>query len=787
MTAALMRRAGNSSAVSENDLSRQRGFLVSLSIGSIAAFASGCVETAHAQFMPAPMHVAMGSSSASSKREPATFQADHVSYDDHAGVVTWTGNVQVWQADHVLRADKITYDRNTGIIAATGNVASTQPDGSVMFSRYAELTGSMHDGIMTQVHAILPADNAKLAANGMRRTGGKINDMTRAVYTACEICAQHPTRAPFWQLRAYDATQDLEHKEIDFRDTYFDLLGIPVFYLPYFSMTDPSAKRHSGFLMPGVTPHDRYLGTYFTIPYYWAIDDSSDVTFQALIATKTGPQISALYRKELNFGSIRLRGGLAYDTHRHGGYTNNFGDSVGAQNDRGIQGYVFARGNFTLTRNWRAGFDARVATSANYMRDYRIPGYGGDTLNSNAYVEGFGTGAYSKLDAQFYQGLNRGVIRNNELPFVLPHYEYSFTSQPDPLGGRLSVNTTDFYVYRTQGTRDQRGEVQLNWDRPFRSDWGQKFLFTARLDGMLYHASQLYQQPNYYKYYKATTAGQVVPTLALKMNWPFVRRFMKGRGSQIFEPIVQAIYAPNQGGGVDRRLPNEDSLNYEFTDTTLFALNRFQGTDRIDGGLRANVGVHGNWTWNGHVVDVLVGESFQEHVQHDRLPYSGLNHHLSDVIGRARVDATNYFGVTGRLRVDPYSGRINFADALFNLNLPHFGISGGYVREPVTPFYYYVNDFRNGGSPPSVYYQKTNELSGGVSTQWSNWHASFFARRALSRHQFATLGTNFGFMNDCMGVDFMYLKQYTKIGGQSRYSTFLVTLSLKTIGAFGVK
>lgn len=783
--AAWMRHKGMSGHVrrTSNESGRQALWL-GLGIGAAWGVPAFFADKAHAQFVPTPLHVNTGSTKSSS-HEPATFQADHVSYDDHAGVVTWTGNVQVWQADHILRADKITYDRNTGLIAASGNVASTQPDGSVLFSHYAELTGDMRDGIMTQVHALLP-ENAKLAANGMRRTGGKLNDMSRAVYTACEICKKNPARAPFWQLRSYDATQDLQHQRIDFRDVYMDILGVPVMYLPFFSITDPSAKRHSGFLMAGITPHDRYLGTYFTIPYYWVIDDQSDITLQALIATKTGPQLSAQYRNRFNFGQLSILGGIAYDTNSHHGYTNDFGDSVGSQNDKGIQGYVFAKGMFSINRTWRAGFNVRLASSANYMRDYRIQGYGSDTLNSDAFIEGFGTGAYSRLDGQFYQGLNQGVIRNSDLPFVLPHYQYSFLSQPDILGGRFSVDTQDFNVYRSTGARDQRGEVQLNWNRPFRSSWGQKFLFTARLDSMIYRGTHLYQQPNYYRYAKTATEGQVVPTLAIKMNWPFLRTFDKGRGTQILEPIVQGIWAPNMGDGADRNMPNEDSLSYEFTDSTLFALNRFQGTDRIDGGLRANVGIHGNWTWNGHVVDVLVGESFQEHIQKDRIPYSGLNHHLSDVVGRARIEPTQYFSVTGRARVDPKTGRVNFGDALFSLHGPHFGINGGYLYEPVTPYYYYVNDYRQ-GNPPSVYYQRTSEISGGVSTTWANWHTSGFARRSLSRKEFVSLGGDVGYQNDCLGLDVMYIKQYTRIGGQSRHSTVLFTLSLKTIGAFGIK
>ncbi|MBB3881521.1 LPS-assembly protein LptD [Acetobacter oeni] len=752
-------------------------------LGTTSALLIASSETAHAQFRPTPLHLNMGSTG--SRNAPVTFQSDKVSYDDKAGVVTWTGNVQVWQGDRIMRADKMTYDRNTGIVAATGSVASSQPDGSVLFSHYAELTGNMRDGVMTHVNALL-MDNAKLAANGMRRTGGKVNDLTRAVYTACEICAKHPTRAPFWQFRAYNATQDLQHQQIEFRDVYWDILGIPAFYLPYFSITDPSAKRHSGFLIPGITPHDRYLGTYVTIPYYWVIDDQSDVTVQGLFSSKTGPQLSAQYRNRFNFGTLNILGGVAYDDYRHAGYTNDFGDSVGAQNDRGIQGYIFARGQASITKTWRGGFNIQIASSANYMRDYRVQGYGSDTLNSNAYLEGFGTGSYSRVDGQFYQGLNQGVIRNSDLPFVMPHYEYSFLSQPDILGGRLGLNTNDFYVYRSDGARDQRGELQANWDRPFRTSWGQKYLITMRLDSMVYRATHLNQQPNYYNYAKTAVEGQVVPTVAVKMNWPFLRQFMKGHGTQILEPIAQAIYAPNTGNGSSQNMPNEDSLNYEFTDSTLFALNRYQGTDRIDGGLRANVGMHGNWTWNGHVVDVLVGESFQEHIERDRLPYSGLNHHMSDVVARARVEPTQYFGFTARTRVNPLNGDIDFGDALFNLSGPHFGVNGGYVYEPVTPYYYYVNDYRN-SAPPAVYYQRTNEISGGLSTSWANWHASAFARRSLSRKEFVSVGANAGIQNDCFGLDVMYLKQYTTIGGQQRNSTVLFTLTLKSIGAFGLK
>ncbi|MFT8656236.1 MAG: LPS assembly protein LptD [Acetobacter papayae] len=765
---------------------RRASLSAATALGSIIACTVLLRPTAAwAQFRPQQIH--FDADTHSSSDAPATFQSDKVDYNDTDHTVTWSGNVQVWQDERVLRADQIVYDRDTGIVTARGNVATVQSDGSVLYAQYAELSGGMRNGVMLHVYANM-ADNVKIAANGLRRTDGKVNDMSRVIYTACEICAKDKTRAPFWQFRAYGATQDIEHSKLDFRDTYVDILGIPVFYMPFFSMPDPSAKRQSGFLMPGITPHDSYLGTYFTIPYYWVINDESDLTVQGLFSTATGPQLSGIYRRALNFGSLNIRGGFAYDTHNAINYTNGFGNKVNSGDPHGMQGHIFARGLFNINNYWRAGANINLATSANYMRDYRVQGYGSEMLNSNAFLEGFGTGAYSRLDAQYYQGLNQGVIHNSDLPAALPRYTYSFVGQPDALGGRLSVNTTDFYVRRTIGATDQRGELQLNWDRPFHTKSGEQFLLTLRLDSTLYRGSKLYQLPNYYS--RSTghgmISGMVLPTIALKTNWPFVRSFEHGRGTQLLEPIVQGIYAPNTGNGADDGLPNEDSFAYEFTDSTLFSLNRYQGTDRLDGGLRANVGVHANWTWNGHEVDLLAGQSFQEHVEHDRLPYSGLDHHVSDVVARARVAPSEYFSFTSRMRYNPYSSQVDFGDALFNVNVPHLRLNGGYIWEPITPYYYYATDYRT-NNLNKLYTTRTSEISGGVSVYWSNWHASIFSRRSLSRQQFVTNGVTAGYGNDCFGIDFMYLKQYTSIGGVQRYSTYLVTLSLKSLGSFGVK
>ena len=162
--------------------------------------------------------------------------------------MTAQGHVEAWQNDHVLRADKITFDRNTGVAAANGNVVLLEPDGQVMFADYAELTQDMNNGVLRDMRAIL-AENGRLAANGARRTDGQINELSRVVYSTCNLCAKDPTKPPLWQIRALSAVQDLEHKKIEYQDAVLEMYGIPVGYMPYFWHADPSVKRASGLLI----------------------------------------------------------------------------------------------------------------------------------------------------------------------------------------------------------------------------------------------------------------------------------------------------------------------------------------------------------------------------------------------------------------------------------------------------------------------------------------------------------------------------------------------------------
>ena len=281
----------------------------------------------------------------------------------------------------------------------------------------------------------------------------------------------------------------------------------------------------------------------------------------------------------------------------------------------------------------------------------------------------------------------------------------------------------------------------------------------------------------------AATTGQALPSVAVKMRWPFLKTLRNG--SAIVEPIVQVIAAPNSGNSNTRNRPNEDSLDYEFTDTTLFSINRHEGVDRLDGGLRANVGVHGNWSFNGHQIDALIGESYQEHVDQNQLPYTGLSTRASDVVSRVSFIPTRWLDLTLRDRLDHETGQTRFADALATAGVPLFSVSGGYVYNSRS-YYYYYNQNPYVLGPTAAFFVPTNEATLGVSSTYKGYRVSAYGRRDLATNQFVALGGDVSYTNDCFIFDASLNRRYTTINGDSGDTSILFTVTFKTLGTFPI-
>jgi LPS-assembly protein len=707
---------------------------------------------------------ATGTGPATSNKQPVTFSADQVQYDQQHNLVIATGHVQAWQNDHVLRADQVTYDRATGTLAAKGHVVLLEPDGEVIFADYAELTQNMNDGVLKDMRALL-AQNGKLAANGARRTAGKINELSKVVYSPCNLCKHNPFKPPFWQVKADSAVQDLEHKRIEYQDARLQMFGVPVAFFPFLSAPDPSVKRASGLLLPSIG-NSSALGLFAAEPYYWVIDDQSDATFTPVLTTRAGPQMNVEYRRRFNSGYLLFDGSVGYL-------------------DNSPQAAIDTKGMFDLNDTWRTGFDINRASSSTYVNDFHFgSGYGLNptVLSSDIYAEGFGQGAYARLDTRFYQGLSSTIV-DSELPVVLPRYQYSYFGQPDAWGGRFSLDAGAFNVMRTDGTSTRRANLTMNWERQFVGELGDLWTIAVHGDAVGYNASNFNEQPNFGTH-PNVDAARALPQLGITFHWPFMRD-SGSWGTQVIEPELQLIAAPQEGNSQIDKYPNEDSMAFEFTDANLFGWNRFQGVDRMEGGTRLNAALHGTWYLGGTTFDGMVGQSYRDSKDNLFPEYTGLHDQVSDIVARASAAPTPWLNLTYRTRLDKTNLATRMADASVSVGEPKLTVTAGYLYTTYNP--YTLFDQAPPPPPGNAFYTPRDELTLNLSSNWGTYRFSGFATRNLTAGDMVDWGGDAIYENECFILDIKLFRRYTSINGDNGATVLLFQFTFKTIGQFGYR
>ena len=599
--------------------------------------------------------------------QPALLSADTLTIDRELGLATATGHVEISQGDRVLLADTVSYNQRTGAVTATGHVSLMEPSGDVLFGEYVELDEGFRSGVIRTLR-ILTADGSRFAANeGRRDDASGITELSKAAYTPCESCGE---REPLWQIKAVRVVHDTEKQEVRYQDAIFEVLGVPIAYLPFFSHADPTVKRQTGFLPPNFASTSD-LGFLFEPFYYYAIDNSRDLTLDPRFYTKANPVLGVEYRERTNRGVYQFDGSITRDDER-----DVNGNPTGKEITRG---HIRGDGRFDLDETWRTGFDLFRTTDDTYLARYRVRDrrrieedkfgrdlpneapFGRQTLTSDAFVEGFRGRNYAAVNAFAFQGLS--ITDNPGLtPLVTPFMEYSFVGEPSAYGGHFIGNANGYSLYRTHGTDTRRVSVDGYWQLPYIAPGGDIFTLTAGGRGDVYWVNGQPDPDSTTGNFSGLT-GRALPLAALEWRYPLVRSDDYVR--QVLEPIVLGVLAPY--GGNNSKIPNEDSQSVEFDETNLFSIDRFPGRDRVESGPRVTYGVqYGAYGPTGGSTSLLVGQSLRLKDDPAFDSTSGLEGHKSDYIARLAVTPTPWFQYTQRLRLDHSDLNLNRNEAYLN-------------------------------------------------------------------------------------------------------------------------
>jgi LPS-assembly protein len=694
------------------------------------------------------------------------FEADGLSYDSEADVVTATGNVLARSGDQSVRADAISWNRMSGEIVATGNVRLVDEDGNQLFTERLELTEELKAGAMQNL-LLAFRQGGRLAADAAQRdeVGNIILD--QVAYSSCAVeTADGCPRDPSWRVTARRVRYDAATDRIHFEGANLELFGARILPLPGLVIRADGSPT-SGVLMPdiGLTASN---GLEISDSFYWRLADNRDLTVTGYLYSSAAPMVSAQYRQLQEHGAFQISG--------YGTYSRRIplNSTLPTAQDE-FRGYLFTNGRWQLDPNWSVTGSLRVASDRTFLRRYDISRE--DRLRSTFNIERIDTESYLSISGWATQALLTQQDQG-QVPLALPLIDYRLRLKNPVLGGTVNLQANSLAITRAEGQDTQRAFVRGQWDMRRITGWGQEITLTGLVRGDVYHSDQneLTQTISY----RGLTGwqGRGVAVAAVDVKWPLIGSF--GSGTQMLTPRVQLVATP---GIRNLAIPNEDARSVDLEDSNLFALNRFPGYDRVDDGVRVTYGFDWNAALPGWRLETTIGQSYRMSERASLFPDgTGLDEQWSDFVGRTTMRYRDLLKITHRFRLDKdnLDVRRNEIDATFGNDRNYVEV--GYLRlnRDVDLTYEDLQDREELRVAGRIVFARYWSLFGSAVVNLTD--------RTEDPTQladgFEPLRTRLGigYNDDCLDLSVTWRRDYIELADARRGNSFRINFALRNLG-----
>ena len=675
-----------------------------------------------AQLLPADFF-----ESVPSPGSPAQVEANVLSYNAKTDVISARGRVVMRYSGYSLECDTLRYAQGSGALLCDGHARITDPNGTVFNADTLDVTGGMKQAFIQSL-TLTTSDGAMITASDVRYDAELKNVLTDATYSPCGLCVDDKGRRIGWKVRAAKLVQDPTTNEITLESPTLEVLGVPIAWLPWLSLPDPSKPRKSGFQLPSVD-YDGKLGLIVRTPYYVALGESMDILLSPQFMTRQGFLMAAEWEQRFDYGEMKLSAS--------GLYQLDPGAFAGEVGDRQWRGAIQSSGHFQLAENWTAGWSATAFSDAKYLDDYDIDN--ADSLINEVYTTYLSDDYYADLRAQQYLVLGDYTVADQKMQaLAIPNLHADAYNNSDAYG-QIHVSSTVLGVKRDADATDLYGAVpyvfgyeETKLHATLEASWEKQFITPAGLvvtpylgirgdaanfsssDGLPVDASLL----------------TATPIAAMDVRFPLIAS--NGVDTQLLEPIAQLVYR-----GTDTTLTgitNDNAHSFVLDDTNMFSYNRFSGSDRQETGLRANVGARYLATLgDGRWLELMAGQSF--HLggvnslaigdEVNTGVSTGLGDDASYIVLAARGSPSDGTTIGAKLQLDPAGPRVARADLGGDVDLGgDYSVGGDYIYLPADTATGVLSDQHEvtvrGSAPlPMDYWKASASLSWDLaSSQW---------------------------------------------------------------------
>lgn len=536
-----------------------------------------------------------------------------------------------------IESDEIEYDVKSEELKTFGNTQVTNASGqkiksdNITISKNAD-NASAHDiELWLGHHVYISAEEI---------TRDSVETIAKnATFTACDGCDSYGNT---WEIFGKKIIHDSSERMLYFHNTWFSLYNqnIPLLWLPYYEMPDPSVKYKTGFLTPSFNTTNN-MGTQINIPFYVSISDHHDLTPTFSFLTSENPLFQLEHRLNLTHSEFRT----------NGSFTHN----KAAEN----RWHIFNDDIIELGENARATIYVNRTSDKTYLQKYGFYDYQ-PYLDSGAKLELFGQTSYVVADTHIFQELreptgNQTLASGNILPNIRGVY------QTEPLFAETYLNFAgDILGVASSNSSSQRiigmGQIVSPWTL-----WGGNRLtlsLSGRYDIYNFDNMDVFDDNQIVSSYSGVKT-RFLPSGYIEWGLPLFSA--KNSWTYIIEPRARLTIMERTDNRSVFEVDN-DSTGRLLSDATLFSNNRYSGFDIWENGNFADYGLRWAGISENHNIEVFIGQTYDFNTDQKDFNDNGFRNGASDYVGRISYSNNDFFQFSTRFRFDRNDMSLNHTE-----------------------------------------------------------------------------------------------------------------------------
>tara|TARA_A100001011_G_scaffold400609_1_gene516782 strand:+ start:582 stop:2972 length:2391 start_codon:yes stop_codon:yes gene_type:complete len=543
------------------------------------------------------------------------------------------------------------------------------------------------------------------------------NENTKIFKTVFSTCNIDKKNCRGWELQSEKFTHNKLKKLFEYEKSWLKVFGQKIFYMPYFNHPDPTVKRKSGFLTPYYKGSSN-LGSSITIPYFYSISDSRDLTFKPRFYLDNNYILQSEYREA--FQKSNLVADFSFNRKEN---TNT---------------HIFAELNGILSDDTSYEIQVQNVTNDNYLKIHNIKEYtplvdNDSSLSSYLKVEK-NIDENTNLDGsiKLYEDLSKED--NDKYQYIFPDFNFSKKIDLDEsYNGNFQFLSSGFQkVYETN-----KYEALVNNDFNFSS---YDFISTK---GIISDYSLLLKNFNTYSenssIYEESNDHEIFSTFLFKSELPLKKELKNS--NNFLKPVLQLRISPTNGKDISS---NDTRLEFD----NLFSPNRIGRSDMVEKGNSITLGME--FEKQNLNNEKIFGLNFGNVLKDKRNEYlpskTKLDQTRSDIVGNLFYKPSDYININYNFSYDRDLEYSNYdsINAIFGLN--KFITSFDYITEH--------NDFED-----------SEIIKNNTQIKLSDEHViSFNTTKDLENDFTQFYKLSYEYETDCLLASFEYQKKFFRDG-----------------------